>query len=148
MTSEWVFGVRAAALEEASGTTGKVSSLFVDPRAESDDLERSLAAAGVDFERSRVGGVRVGGADLVVKEMSVVRQGDAALIAEGQQRSGVAPDVRCRRSDLGGRKATTERRWRRVAGPARPFVDQDAWSVCECRRSEDSGPPHLELSRS
>ncbi len=65
-------------------------SLFVDPRAECDYLERSLAAAGVDFERPRVGGVRVGGADLVVKEMSVVRQGDAALIAEGQRRSGVA----------------------------------------------------------
>jgi hypothetical protein len=63
----------------------------VDPRAESDDLERALAAAGVDFERSRVGGVRVGGADLVVKKMSVLRPGDAALIAEGQQRSGVAP---------------------------------------------------------
>jgi hypothetical protein len=66
-------------------------SLFVDPRAESDNLERSLAAAGVDFERSGVGVVRIGGADLAVKEMSVVRQGDAALIAEGQQRSGVAP---------------------------------------------------------
>ena len=68
-----------------------MDSLLVDPRAESDDLERALAAAGVDFERSRVGGVRIGGADLVVKEMSVVRQGDAALIAEGQQRSGVPP---------------------------------------------------------
>jgi len=66
-------------------------SLFADPRIESDDLERAFAAAGVDFERPGAGEVRVGDADLVVKEMSVVRQGDAALIAEGQQRSDAAP---------------------------------------------------------
>ena len=67
--------------------------------------------AGVDFERSRAGEVRIAGVDLVVKETSVVRQGDAALIAEGQQGFEVAPlmvvadrisaDARQRLSDAG-----------------------------------------------
>jgi hypothetical protein len=66
----------------------------VDPRtASGGDLERALAAAGVDIERSRDGGVRVGGTNLVVQEMSVVRQTDAAAITEGQRASDAQPLV-------------------------------------------------------
>ena len=97
---------------EASGRTGSRYSLFVDPRAESDDLERALAAAGVDFERSQVGGVRVGGSDLVVKEMSVVRQGDAAVIAESHLRSGVPMLV------VADRISAVARQWLSDAGVA------------------------------
>lgn len=47
-------------------------------------------------------------------------------------------DRGCRRSDLSG-EATTERRWHRLAGSARPPMDQGARPVCEHRRSEDCG---------
>jgi hypothetical protein len=93
-----------------------------------------------------VGEVRIGGVDLVVKEMSVVRQGDAAVIAEGQQGSDVAPMmvVADRITAVAGQRlsdagvAWLDRRghlWIKVPGL---YVNADI--------PRTAAPPHLESS--
>ena len=69
-------------------------SLLVDPRiGNTREIEEALAAAGVEFQPSDDGVVRAGSTELEVRELSVVRESDATLLAQRHGHSEDSPVV-------------------------------------------------------